>query len=304
MRVVFMGTPDFAVPSLEALAAHHDVVRVLTRPDAVRSRGKALEPSAVKARALELGLDVHECTRITDEEISLLEELHPDITVVAAFGAIVPDDVLGIAPLGCINVHASLLPRWRGAAPIQRAILAGDAEVGVSIMEVVHDLDAGAYCLQASTAIGMKSAGELTDELAHLGADALIEALEQIEAGTAVWSRQDEGLVTYAHKIDKVEMLLDPDATALYNCARVQASSDAAPARCIVEKRGVRILRAKHSAESLAAGEVAVHSGRVFLGCAVESIEVLEVKPDGKRAMEASAWAAGLRDAKSWCAIS
>lgn len=304
MRIVFMGTPDFAVPSLEALAAHHDVVCVLTRPDAVRSRGKELEPSAIKAKAVELGLDVHECSRITDADIALVEGLHPDIIVVAAFGAIVPDAVLEIAPLGCINVHASLLPRWRGAAPIQRAILAGDPEAGVSIMEVVHDLDAGAYCIQASTPIGMKSAGELTDELAHLGADALIEALEQIEAGTVVWTEQVEDYVTYAHKIEKAEMLLDPEATALFNCARVQASSDAAPARCIVEKRGVRILRAHHSPESLEMGEVAVRSGRVFLGCAVESVEVLEVKPDGKRAMEASAWAAGLRDAKTWCAIS
>ena len=304
MRIVFMGTPDFAVPSLEALAAHHDVVCVLTRPDAVRSRGKEIEPYAIKAKAVELDLDVHECSRITDADIALVEGLHPDIIVVAAFGAIVPDAVLEIAPLGCINVHASLLPRWRGAAPIQRAILAGDPEAGVSIMEVVHDLDAGAYCIQASTPIGMKSAGELTDELAHLGADALIEALGQIEAGTVVWTEQVEDYVTYAHKIEKAEMLLDPEATALFNCARVQASSDAAPARCIVEKRGVRILRAHHSPESLEMGEVAVRSGRVFLGCAVESVEVFEVKPDGKRAMEASAWAAGLRDAKTWCAIS
>ncbi len=303
MRVVFMGTPAFAVPSLEALAAHHEVVAVFTRPDAVRSRGRTLEPSPVKVRSIELGLPVRECARIGTDEIAFIEALRPDVIAVAAYGAILPDALLGIAPLGCVNVHASLLPRWRGAAPIQRAILAGDAEAGISIMEVVHELDAGAYCAQASTPVGDKCARELTDELARLGADALIDALAHIEAGTAVWTEQDESLVTYAHKIDKREMLLDPADTATGNRARVQASGDAAPARCLIARRGVRVLDARVSHERLDPGEVRVRAGRVFLGCSEGSLEVLEVKPDGKRAMDASAWAAGLRDAVQWTAL-
>ena len=303
MRIAFMGTPGFAVPSLEVLAANHDVDCVITRPDAVRSRGRELEPSPVKARAVELGIPVLECARIGQEEIELLIDSHPDLIVVAAFGAIVPDEVLGIAPLGCINVHASLLPRWRGAAPIQRAILAGDERAGISIMKVVHDLDAGAYCAQTSTEVGDKTAAELTDELARLGANTLIEAIAAIEAGTAEWTEQDEVHVTYAHKVEKAEMLLNPADTAAANCSRVQAASDAAPARCLIAKRGVRVLRARLSSEELDAGEVRVISGRVYLGCEQGTLELLEVKPDGKRAMEASAWAAGLRGDQVWCAL-
>ena len=303
MRVIFMGTPYFAVPSLEALAARYEVAAVFTRPDAVRSRGRDLEPSPVKVRALELGIPVYECARITSEQVEDMRGLAPDLIAVAAFGAIVPDDVLEIAPLGCINVHGSLLPRWRGAAPIQRAILAGDPVAGVSIMAVVHDLDAGAYCLQVSTPVADKNAAQLIDELARMGADALVDAIAQIERGDAVWVEQDESLVTYAHKIEKAEMLLDPSEDASVNRSRVKASSDAAPARCAVAKRGVRVLDARVSDEELVAGEVRVVGKRVFLGCTQGSIEVLQVKPDGKRAMEASAWATGLRDAREWAAL-
>ncbi|MBQ3282712.1 MAG: methionyl-tRNA formyltransferase, partial [Atopobiaceae bacterium] len=146
MRVVFMGTPEFAVPSLSALADAYEVVLVLTRPDAVRARGKELEPSPVKARALELGLPVLETSRITPEALEAVREAGPDVIAVAAYGCILPDSILDVAPLGCVNVHASLLPRWRGAAPIQRAVLAGDRRAGISIMRVVHELDAGAWC--------------------------------------------------------------------------------------------------------------------------------------------------------------
>ena len=138
MRVVFMGTPAFAVPSLRKLAAAHKVALVLTRPDAVRSRGKKLEPSPVKEAALELGLPVMEANRMTPEVLDALRAAEAEVFCVAAYGCILPDEVLTMAPLGCVNVHASLLPRWRGAAPIQRSILEGDAETGVSIMRIGH----------------------------------------------------------------------------------------------------------------------------------------------------------------------
>ncbi len=302
MRVVFMGTPEFAVPSLQKLAEAHEVSLVVTRPDAVRSRGKKLEPSPVKAAALELGLPVLEANRMTEEAMEALRAAAPDIICVAAYGCILPDSVLELAPLGCVNVHASTLPRWRGAAPIQRAILAGDERAGVSIMRVVHELDAGAYCAQASCEVGEKTSDELMAELGSLGGDALLAVLPQIEAGTAVWTDQDEAQVTYAKKIDKAEMRLDPADDARANALRVQASADAAPARCVVAGKGVRVMRARVASDiSAAEGTVTVFHGRVFLGCAAGALEVLSVKPDGKREMEASAWAAGLRgDGLSW----
>lgn len=308
MRIVFMGTPDFAVPSLRALAAAHDVALVLTRPDAVRSRGKKLEPSPVKAAALELGLPVLEAKRMEPEVVDALRAARADVFCVAAYGCILPDEVLTMAPLGCVNVHASLLPRWRGAAPIQRAILAGDAEAGVSIMRIGHGVDTGAYCAQASCSAAGKSADELTSELAELGAGLLLEVLPELAAGTVSWTEQDEALVTHAAKIQKAELRLDPAASAADNERRALASSDAAPARCMLAGKPVRVLAARVAPVSgavLAAGELAIQGGRVLLGCGEGALEVLELKPDGKRAMDAAAWAAGQRGAAvTWEALS
>lgn len=297
MRVVFMGTPDFAVPSLEALDATFDVVGVITRPDAVRGRGKTLEPSPVKACAARLGLPVRETCRMDPETKEWLHGLAPDIVCVAAFGCILPDDVIAAAPLGCVNVHASLLPRWRGAAPIQRAILAGDREAGVSIMRVVKELDAGDFCLTGSIPIDGKNSAQVTDELAHLGARLLVQALVAIEEGSARWQGQDEGLVTFAPKVEKAEMRLDPDDAAVANVRRVLASSDAAPARLKIAGRGMRVLAARPVAGLGARpGHLRIEHGRVALGCADGVLELLEVKPDGKRAMAAKEWARGVHD--------
>lgn len=300
LRVVFMGTPDFAVPSLELLAERHDVSLVLTRPDAVRGRGRALVPSPVKARALELGTAVVETSRITPEVMDRLRDASPDVVCVAAFGCILPDEVLELAP--CVNVHASLLPRWRGAAPIQRSILAGDERTGVSIMQIGHGVDTGAYCAQASTEIGEKDTAELTAELARMGAELLVETLPAVAGGTAEWVEQDEALVTHAAKIEKVELMLDPADGARANALRVQASGDTAPARCVVAGRGVRVCAARVGAgRDVAPGAVAVGRGRVWLGCADGALELARVKPDGKREMEVAAWAAGLRgDGLAW----
>ena len=300
LRLVFMGTPTFAVPSLEACARVADVTLVVTRPDAVRGRGKALVPSDVKACAESLELPCYEGSRVDDAMMDALRAAQPDIVVVAAYGAILPDRLLELPELGCINVHASSLPRWRGAAPIQRAILEGDERAGVSIMEVVHDLDAGAYCRQASLPVADTPCAELMDALARLGADELVAALGQIADGTVAWTPQDEALVTYAAKLTKAEMALDPQDGALANARRVQASADAAPARCSVGGRGVRVLVARVApADSLAqAPEPGTYlrlKGRVLLGCADGVLEPLRVKPDGKREMDVVAWAAGLQ---------
>ncbi len=304
MRVVFMGTPDFAVPSLRELASRFEVVLVLTRPDAVRSRGKKLEPSPVKAAALELDIPVMEAARITPEVMDRLHEAEADIFCVAAYGCILPDEVLHMAPLGIVNVHASLLPRWRGAAPIQRAILAGDERAGISIMRIGHGVDTGAYCAQASCSVAGKTADELTAELAQLGADLLCDTLPALADETAVWTEQDESLVTHAQKISKAEMRLDPQESALVNLRRVLASSDAAPARCIAAGKPVRIMRAVAAdgdGSMCAAGELVCQSKRIYIGCSDGALEITSVKPDGKRQMDASAWAAGLHgDALAW----
>lgn len=308
MRIVFMGTPEFAVPSLRALvAAGHDVALVLTRPDAVRSRGKKLEPSPVKAVALELGLSVVEMNRISPELVDRLAAVHADIFCVAAYGCILPDAVLHMAPLGIVNVHASLLPRWRGAAPIQRSILAGDETTGVSIMRIGHGVDTGAYCAQASCSVAGKTAAQLTDELAGLGAKLLVDILPVLARGEEAWVEQDETRVTHAAKISKAEMRLDPSASAEEIVRHVLASSDTAPARCSVCGKGVRIMSARTvsgdeaAVPSLAAGEVCFMGKRLFFGTADGVFEVMEVKPDGKREMPAKAWAAGLHgDSLRW----
>ena len=295
MRIVFMGTPEFAVPSLEILAEKGDVALVVTRPDAVRGRGRRLEPSPVKAAAGRLGLPVLEARRVSDEVLAAVADASADVVCVAAYGAILPDALLGMTRLGCVNVHASLLPRWRGAAPIQRAVLAGDERAGVSIMRIAHDLDAGAWCRQASTEVADKPCAELMAELASLGARELACALDEMDRGVAVWHGQDESLVTLAPKISKEEMRLDPADTALANKRRVQASLDAAPARLLVGGRGVRAMGAVLSPRAVATGAVEVDRGRVFLGCADGAVELTVVKPDGKREMPASAWAQGLK---------
>lgn len=307
MRVVFMGTPDFAVPSLKALvAAGHEVPLVFTRPDAVRGRGRKLVPSPVKAAATELGLPVFETARMTPEAKDALRAAAPDVICVVAYGCILPDDVLAAAPLGAVNVHASLLPRWRGAAPIQRSILAGEEETGVSIMRVAHELDAGAWCAQARVRIGDKGCAELTADLAEAGSAALVDVLPRLADGTVEWHEQDPAGVTVAAKVHKDEMLLDPAELADVNARRVQASGETAPARALVAGKGVRVMAARVAAGDQAAaglpapGAVLALKKRVLLGCADGALEVISVKPDGKKEMPVASWASGLRGDLTW----
>lgn len=210
MRVVYMGTPDFAVPSLEALhEAGHEIVYVVTQPDAVRDRGKKIKFSPVKEKAIELGLPVlqPEKVRGNTEFIETLHEAVPDVIAVAAYGQILPKDVLDIPKLGCINVHGSLLPRFRGAAPIQRAIIEGDEETGITIMYMAEGLDTGDMLAKASTKIGDKTGQQLHDELAVMGAELLVQTLPQL--GSITGEKQDDALHTYAPMITKKEGHID-----------------------------------------------------------------------------------------------
>ena len=308
MRIVFMGTPDFAASILQAIAPVHDVVAVYTRADAVRGRGKKLLPSPVKAVAEGLGIPVRTPATLRNAEVQReLAEAAPDAICVAAYGMILPREVLDIPRLGCLNVHASLLPRWRGAAPVERAILAGDEEAGVCVMRMEEGLDTGDYCICRSIDVADTPAPLLTDQLADLGAHALLTALSQAEAGAIRWTAQDEELVTYAAKIERGELDLSPVDNAAALCRKVQASSEAHPSHAEVAGKRVTVLsargiagdeRAAELAADIAPGQVRFAGKRLFLGAADGAVELLSVKPDGKQAMEAKAFAAGIQGIK------
>jgi len=226
LRVVFAGTPDFAAESLRALlAGRHEVVAVYTQPDRPAGRGRKLTPSPVKALALEHGLPVHQPASLKAEDAQHeLAAYRPDVMVVVAYGLLLPRAVLDIPRLGCLNVHASLLPRWRGAAPIQRAIEAGDRESGVAIMQMDAGLDTGDVLLERRTPItATTTGGELHDRLATLGGEALAEALDALAGdGLAATPQPDSG-VTYAAKLSKAEAALDFSRPAAELAARVRA---------------------------------------------------------------------------------
>ena len=254
MRVAFAGTPEFALPALEALRTRHEIVGVLTQPDRPSGRGRKLTPSPVKRAALAAQLPLAQPPTLRSE--SALAELaawRPQALVVAAYGLLLPREVLTLPPSGCVNIHASLLPRWRGAAPIERAILAGDTETGVSIMQMDAGLDTGPLLLQRR--LGIRShdtGGSLRAALAALGAAALLEALDGLEAGTLSPVRQSQEGVTYAAKIQKAEARIDWGRSAAEIERQVRAFNPAPVAETMLEGEQLRILAAQ-----LATGEAA-----------------------------------------------
>lgn len=304
MRVVFMGTPAFAASVLRDVASsRHEVVGVVTRPDAVRGRGRRLVPSAVKEAALDLGIPVVERASLrSDEAFDELAAFAADVVCVAAYGAILPERVLDLPRFGCLNVHASLLPRWRGAAPIERAILAGDALTGIGVMRMEAGLDTGDTTATRTIEVGEMTALELTRELARLGGAALVEVLDALDEGrTVLWTPQPEEGVTYAEKLKKGELDVSPVLAASEASRRVRASGDSHASRCAVAGRRVTLLAARPSELDVAVppGSVRFASKRLLLGCADGVLEVTEVKPDGKKPMPAAAFAAGVQGIKN-----
>ncbi|MBN1192481.1 MAG: methionyl-tRNA formyltransferase [Coriobacteriia bacterium] len=293
MRVVFMGTPAFAVPSLEALASHHDVVLAVSRPDAVSGRGGCAKPSEVKQAALRLGIPALECCAPLGDRLDDLGCVSPDVICVVAFGMLLPPEVLNLPRLGCLNVHASLLPRFRGAAPIQRAVLEGERATGVSIMRMDEGLDTGPYALQRTVVIGERYAEEIGRELATIGAQALIEVLEQASAGSISWTDQDDTLATYAAKVTKDDVALLPDITVREAFARVRAAGRSAPARACVGDRELTVVRARPGSAEVPRGRVSVTDGLPALGFADGSLLLEVVRPAGKPDMSAADWARG-----------
>lgn len=211
MRIIFAGTPEFAAHALRRLQKEHEVVAVLTQPDRPKGRGMRLQPSPVKQLALEYGLKILQPSSLKSEDIQReLRELTPEVMVVAAYGLILPKTVLEIPKFGCLNIHASLLPRWRGAAPIQRAILAGDNETGITIMQMDEGLDTGDILLkQACEIVVSDTAQTLHDKLAELGAHSVSQALKNLKEGVLSPEPQDNARATYAAKLNKAEARLD-----------------------------------------------------------------------------------------------
>ena len=264
MRLIFAGTPEFAVPLLAAcLAENVEIAAVYTQPDRPAGRGRALAASPVKQAALAAGLIVEQPESLKSPAVQVrLRELDPDLLVVVAYGLILPRKVLAIPRLGCWNVHASLLPRWRGAAPIQRAILAGDAETGIGLMQMEAGLDTGPVLVEARTPITAgDTGGSLHDRLATLGSKVLADALARVLRGEALVARpQAADGITYAHKLDKVEAKLDWADAAQSLARKVRAFDPWPVAEGVVEGERVRIWSAEAVAESALGAPGSVHT--------------------------------------------
>ena len=249
MRVIFMGTPEFAVPALIALIdAGHEVVAAYTQPPRPAGRGKRMQPSPVQREAESRGIEArHPLSLKGPEEQQAFAQLDADIAVVAAYGLILPQPILDAPHHGCLNIHASLLPRWRGAAPIQRAILAGDSETGVTIMRMERGLDTGPMLKVAGTSIGNKTAGELTDELARIGGRLMVDVLVNLPAH--IGTPQPEEGVTYASKIDKAESRIDFGHTAEEVERQIRAFAPSPGAFFELDGERYRVLEAKITAD-------------------------------------------------------
>jgi methionyl-tRNA formyltransferase len=302
LRIAFFGTPDFAVPSLRALlASRHTVVAVVTQPDRPRGRGQHVAAPPVKTLAIEAGIPVMQPETLKDDRVGVrLGELAPDLGVVVAYGRILPDRLLQSTRLGFINVHASLLPRHRGASPISHAVMAGDTTTGVTIMRVVKELDAGPMLDQASREIDPAETSDTIErDLANLGATLLMESVERLADGTAVETEQDHSLATYAPRLARADGALDWRASAVQIHNKVRGLYPWPHAHTVVHGARCTILRTDLPARGVQAGDLA---GRVAHASA-DGIEVvagdghivriLEIQPDGRRRMSAGEFLAG-----------
>ncbi|KAF1697155.1 methionyl-tRNA formyltransferase [Pseudoxanthomonas koreensis] len=302
MRIVFAGTPDFAVPSLRAAAQRGEVVAVYTQPDRPAGRGRGLAPSPVKREALARDLPVLQPETLRDPAAQAqLRALEPDLLVVVAYGLILPRAVLAMPRHGCWNVHASLLPRWRGAAPIQRAIQAGDAQTGVCLMQMEAGLDTGPVLLEAAAAIGAtETGGQRHDRLAALGAEVLADGLGLLRAGLLpVAQPQPAEGVTYAHKLDKAEARLNWSRPAGELARTVRAFDPWPVAEAVVAGERLRI----HGAVALdvaheAAPGTLLAAGRdgIDIACRQGALRLRVVQREGGRAITAADWLNARRD--------
>ena len=291
MKIVFMGTPDFSVPVLDALVtAGHEVVAVYCQPPRPAGRGKKDRPSPVQARAEVLGLPVrHPVSLKSAEAQAEFAALGAEVAVVVAYGLILPQAVLDAPTRGCLNIHASLLPRWRGAAPIHRAIMAGDAETGVCIMQMEAGLDTGPVLLRRAVPIeAEETTGALHDRLSALGAEAIIDALAGLDALTP--EVQPEDGVTYAAKIDKAEARIDWGQPAVEVDRLIRGLSPFPGAWTMLDGRRIKLLRSRVATGDGGPGEVL---GGLRVACGNGAVEILELQAEGRARQDAAAFLRG-----------
>lgn len=297
MRLVFAGTPAAAVPTLRTLAASHEIAAVITRPDAPLGRKRVLTPSPVAQAAEDLGLPIIKAARLDDEATGRIAALRPELGVIVAYGGLVREPLLSTPSHGWINLHFSLLPQWRGAAPVQRALIAGDAELGASVFQLVPELDAGDVFAARTVAVQPDANADLALEmLAHDGAGLTAEVVAGIAAGTAV-ARPQEGEVTVAPKLTLDDGLLDWTLPADVIYARFRGVTPEPGAHTTIGDVRVKILAASpaEGAEALEPGAIAATKKAVLIGTSTTPLEVTRVQPAGKGAMNATDWWRGFR---------
>lgn len=284
MRIIFMGTPDFSVPALRALAAQHQIVAVYCQPPRAAGRGQKPRPSPVQRAAEDLGLPVYTPERLRDPKDQAEFAAHQaDLAVVVAYGLILPQTVLDAPRLGCVNIHASLLPRWRGAAPIHRAILAGDQETGVAIMQMEAGLDTGPVLSEQRIPIATSdTTADLHDKLAQIGADLVVQTVARLPLPAT--PQAAEG-ITYAHKIDKSEARIDWTQPAEHIDRQIRGLSPFPGAWCMVGDERVKLLRSQLSEGSGEAGQVLEG---FTIACGSGAVTVTEAQRQGKKPMSAN----------------
>ncbi len=298
MKLLFMGTPHFSIPFLEAVLREHEVLGVVTQPDKPRGRGLKVKPSPVKEFALARGLKVLTPAKLDDDFKRDIEILSPEVVVVAAYGRFLPDWLLEFPPKGCLNVHPSLLPKFRGPAPIQRAIMAGEKETGVSIIKLVPEMDAGdVYAVRKVPIDDTDNVGSLERKLATAGADLLLEVLRGIESGSIKPLSQDHSKATYAPKIQKEEMLIDWKKSAVEIRNLVRALSPSPGARSFYKGRVIKILEAEVADLNGTPGTVLLaHPKRgLIVAAGNESLKIETLKPEGKKEMKGEEFVRGYR---------
>ena len=299
MRVIFMGTPDFAVGTLEEIIkAGHEVALVVSQPDKAVGRSKALRYTPVKACALEHGIEVYQPQKVRDSEcIERLRTYHPDIIIVEAFGQIIPRAILDMPRYGCVNVHASLLPKYRGAAPIQWAVINGDAVTGVTTMRMDEGLDTGDMIEHSIVSIGDDDTGEtLTDKLAASGAQLILSTLEKLENGTAVRTPQDDSLSCYASMLNKGMGDIDFSEPAEKIERLVRGLQPWPCAYTRIGGKNVKIYGAKvvSREDGIAPGEITMVTKKTFaIACGQDALQITRLQPEGKKPMDAAAFLAG-----------
>ncbi|MCL4272610.1 MAG: methionyl-tRNA formyltransferase [Anaerolineales bacterium] len=298
INIVFMGSPDFALPSLRALTQHYHVVGVVTQPDRASGRGRELKPPPVKTLALELGLPIIQPQKLREPEaMTQLQAWKPDLIIVAAFGQILKKDVLDLPRFGCVNVHASLLPRWRGAAPINAAILAGDEETGVTIMQMDVGLDTGPMLAKRSIRLNPDdTAGSVFQALSTLGADLLIETLPDYMDGRIIPQPQPEDGATYAPMLKKEDGRLDFSKTASELERRVRAMNPWPGAFMELDGAILKVHRAHVDAGNASAGQRLVVQNQPAVGAGGGILILEEVQPAGKKPMSGTSFLAGARN--------